>query len=88
MKNLKANAIANVKGFKMQVNVQIDSCTINNDRHFCGNKDYDASKRVIKGFNFGIGMEADSGEINFNTLQEEIKESLKTSINNAVKEVK
>ena len=85
MKNLKANAIANVKGFKMQVNVQIDSCTINNDRHFCGNKDYDASKRVIKGFNFGIGMEADSGEINFNALQEEIKEAFKQELKKAAK---
>lgn len=85
MKNLKANAIANVKGFKMQVNVQIDSCEINNDRHFIGNKDYDASKRTIKGFNFGIGMEADSAEINFNALQEEIKEAFKQELKKAAK---
>lgn len=85
MKNLKANAIANVKGFKMQLNVQIDSCEVNNDRHFIGNKDYDASKRTIKGFNFGIGMEADSAEINFNALQEEIKEAFKQELKKAVK---
>lgn len=85
MKNLKANAIANVKGFKMQVNVQIDSCEINNDRHFIGNKDYDASKITIKGFNFGIGMEADSAEINFNALQEEIKEAFKQELKKAAK---
>lgn len=85
MKNLKANAIANVKGFKMQVNVQIDSCEINNDRHFIGNKDYDASKRTIKGFNFGIGMEADSAEINFNALQEEIKEAFKQELKKSAK---
>ena len=85
MKNLKANAIANVKGFKMQVNVQIDSCEINNDRHFIGNKDYDASKRTIKGSNFGIGMEADSAEINFNALQEEIKEAFKQELKKAAK---
>lgn len=85
MKNLKANAISNVKGFKMQVNVQIDSCVINNDRHFIGNKDYDASKRTIKGFNFGIGMEADSAEINFNALQEEIKEAFKQELKKATK---
>ncbi len=85
MKNLKANAIANVKGFKMQLNVQIDSCEVNNDRHFIGNKDYDASKRTIKGFNFGIGMEADSAEINFNALQEEIKEAFKQELKKAAK---
>lgn len=85
MRNTKANAIANVKGFKMQVNVQIDSCEINNNRHFCGNKDFDQSKREIKGFNFGIGMEADSAEINFNALQEEIKEVFKQELKKAAK---
>lgn len=85
MRKANLKGITNVKGFKMQVNVQIDSCEINNDRHFIGNKDYDASKRTIKGFNFGIGMEADSAEINFDTLQEEIKEAFKQELKKAAK---
>ena len=44
--------------------------------------------RVIKGFNFEINCEADNAEIDLNDLKEEIRESLKTSINNAVKEAK
>lgn len=85
MRKANMKTITNVKGFKMQVNVQIDSCEINNDRHFIGNKDYDASKRTIKGFNFGIEMEADSAEIDFNALQEEIKEAFKQELKKAAK---
>ena len=84
----KASMKANVKGLKFEVKMSMDSCEIKNNRHIVGNKDYDEGNRVIKGFNFEINCEADNAEIDLNDLKEEIRENLKTSINNAVKEVK
>lgn len=84
----KASMKANVKGLKFEVKMSMDSCEIKNNRHIVGNKDYDEGNRAIKGFNFEINCEADNAEIDLNDLKEEIRESLKTSINNAVKEAK
>lgn len=85
MKNTNVKGLANVKGFKMSVKMSIDSCEINSNRHFIGNKDYDGSKRTIKGFDFEIAMEADAAEIELQGLHEEIKEALKQELKKAAK---
>lgn len=83
MRKINLDGKMNVKGFKMQLNIQIDSCEINNNRHFCGNKDYKDGSKNVKGFNFGIGLEAEEVEINLKAFGKDIKEQVEKAIEEA-----
>lgn len=80
MRKANIKGIANVKGFKLEISLKMDSAEIVNDRHFIGNKDYDASKREIKGFEMKISTEAQEAEINIDGFAKEIKDAVKEQI--------
>lgn len=80
MRKANIKGIANVKGFKFEVKVSIGSAEIVNDRHFCGNKDYDGSKKEIKDFNFEIAMEAEEAKLDIDMFAKDIKETIKEQI--------
>ena len=80
MRKANIKGIANVKGFKFEISLKMDSAEIVNDRHFCGNKDYDGSKKEIKGFEMKISTEAQEAEINIDGFAKEIKDAVKEQI--------
>lgn len=80
MRKANIKGIANVKGFKLEISLKMDSAEIVNDRHFCGNKDYDTSKKEVKGFEMKISTEAQEAEINIDGFAKEIKDVVKEQI--------
>lgn len=80
MRKANIKGITNVKGFKFEISLKMDSAEIVNDRHFCGNKDYDGSKKEIKDFNFEIAMEAEEAKLDIDMFAKDIKETIKEQI--------
>ena len=80
MRKINLDGVANVKGFKFEISMKIDSAEIVNDKHECGNKEYDASKKEIKGFEIKISTEAEEAEINLKAFGKDIKEVVKEQI--------
>ena len=85
MRKINLDGKMTVKGFKMQLNIQIDSIETKSDRHFCGNKDYKDGSKNVKGFNFGIGLEAEEAEINLKAFGKDIKEQVEKAIEEETK---